>query len=998
MPSIFKKFESKPADNISLQNIVPQNETGVGFIVISMISALLTGAIAYIISYNLWKGDNSNQDLSMRHWFSVILSVAVGSLCFLALRTVFSRDAFDNPNTNAYVILTGVFSFIGITLCYISIGVWPLGESSVLIVDMYHQYAEFFALLRDKLVHGGSLIYNQSAGLGQGYLPLMAYYSSSPFNIILLLFPREYLTEAIALITMLKITFAGVSFALMVKYLFRRNDFSVAIGGIAYSMMSFFIGHSWNLMWLDPIALLPLTILGLEILLRRGKPLLYCIALALTFLTNYYMGYMVAVFLVIYFVAHMVADPKSTQKNLIPKKIFRFCYSSLIGGGISAILVVPTAIALMHTSGASDSFNRDVDSTFNLLSLFGRALFSAEPNMRGTQLPNIYCSVLAVVLLILFASCSKISLRRRLAFGGMLFFICVTASINWTDLAWHGFHFPNDLPYRYSYLISFCMLYIAMMVLDNLSGISIKSVLGGFGIFAAGWLIHQSIGKTDVSFLTIYVSLGFALVYTAVLALGAAKKIRREVCAALLLLFLFSEAAANGSSVIRQLDGKEHYSTRSAFVNDYVPRQAAVDVIHGYEQPEFRTSMLEMKVLNDPSLFGYAGITTFASSNRESTVKFMEDIGYAGNGINCYYHTGYNPFTDSLLGVKNIIFNNQVSHPQLKLLDSVRIMDDEYFDMNDEYHGFHIYENTLALPRIFPAPRGVLGWTHQKYNNPFEAQNNLATLLGANDNIYTMRTADPEAVNTNGCTVSLTDNYFSMSVDGGMNRANFTVDYTPEENALIYIYVDCRSGDKADISYDSNSWNARLDEPRIIDMGEVAAGETVSVTLTSENGCGGNIYFAELNIDMLTYLMENLGQNAPEFLSYGDHHIEATFNAEGLPLLFTSIPYDEGWSAKIDGKKVNTLEIGEALLCIEIPNGKTGGTHILELTYWPQGLTSGIIISIMSLVVLVLFAIPDERLKKIVANLGITIPEPKRYEDEHEEDVAFEDDLDEHLA
>ena len=969
MRSVIQKFFAPKSETQNPQNITADRNKDTGFAVLSATLVFMAGGTAFMLARVLWNLDGSNQSLRLSVWFGSLLAVAVGTLCFLAVRAAVSRDSFDDPNTNAYVVLAGVLSFIGIALCYLSLGVWPLGDSSVLVVDMFHQYVEFFALLRDKLLHGGSLLYNQSAGLGQGYIPLMAYYSSSPFNIILLIFPRANLTEAVAVITMLKITFAGVSFAIMAKNIFRRNDFSVVIGGVAYSMMSFFIGHSWNLMWLDPIALLPLTVLGLEMLVRRGKPLLYCAALALTFITNYYMGYMVAIFLVIYFAAHLLAEPKDRLR-----KFFRFCYGSLIGGGISAAILLPTAIALSHTSGANDSFNREVDSMFNLFSLFGRLLFSAEPNMRGDQLPNIYCSVLAVVLLIIFVSSPKIPLRKRAALGGITALICVTASINWTNLAWHGFHFPNDLPYRYSYLISFSLLYIAMAALDYLDKISLRGVVGGFGVFAALCLIHQSIGDSDVTFLAIYVSLGLALVYAVILALGAAGKIRREVCVALLLLFLFSEAAANGSSVIRQLDKKEHYSTREAFAGDYELRQAAVNAVKGYGQPEFRTSMLEMKVLNDPALFGYSGITTFASSNRESTVKFMEDIGYAANAINCYYHTGYNPFTDSLLGIKYIIFNSSVSHPQLHLTDVISVnsaapQDDYDYDYDYDYPSreLYIFENEFALPRVFPASRGIIGWSHSKYNNPFAAQNNLARFLGSGGDIYTMRYPGSDSVNGMGCVVSLDDSYFSMSLDGGVNRGSFTVDYIPEEPALIYVYVDCGAAKDANISYGGNTWNARLDEARIIDMGEVPAGEPVSVTISSEGSCGGNVYFAELHIDTLREMIENLRWTAPNFISYGDHYIKAEFTAPANSVLFTSIPYDEGWSAKVDGRKVSTIEMGEALLCVELPPSLSGNApHTLELSYFPPGLAAGLALSVISLAALILLAIPDEALMKLL--------------------------------
>ena len=67
--------------------------------------------------------------------------------------------------------------------------VYPFGETCILHVDMYHQYAPFFTEFMDKLKHGGSLLYSFRLGIGSDFVSLFAYYLASPFNWLLLLCP-----------------------------------------------------------------------------------------------------------------------------------------------------------------------------------------------------------------------------------------------------------------------------------------------------------------------------------------------------------------------------------------------------------------------------------------------------------------------------------------------------------------------------------------------------------------------------------------------------------------------------------------------------------------------------------------------------------------------------------------------------------------------------------------------------------------------------------------
>lgn len=139
--------------------------------------------------------------------------------------------------------------------------------------------------------------------MGMNFLGIWAYYLSSPFTPILLLFPPELLTEGILCLLTLKIAASG---AAMSFYLFGR----FRIKGVwnlgfsaAYALSAYSVVYSFNIMWLDGVILLPLVILAARRVfdmpagfprVRRCLPLV--LALAVLFAANFYIAYMVGPF------------------------------------------------------------------------------------------------------------------------------------------------------------------------------------------------------------------------------------------------------------------------------------------------------------------------------------------------------------------------------------------------------------------------------------------------------------------------------------------------------------------------------------------------------------------------------------------------------------------------------------------------------------------------------------------------------------------------------
>src|SRR5690554_1219588 len=85
---------------------------------------------------------------------------------------------------NRYLWLAFLLPMILIWIAYLTRGIFPVANRTVLTIDLYHQYAPFLSELRQKLAGLDSLLYTWNAGLGINFLALSAYYVISPFNVI----------------------------------------------------------------------------------------------------------------------------------------------------------------------------------------------------------------------------------------------------------------------------------------------------------------------------------------------------------------------------------------------------------------------------------------------------------------------------------------------------------------------------------------------------------------------------------------------------------------------------------------------------------------------------------------------------------------------------------------------------------------------------------------------------------------------------------------------
>jgi len=560
-------------------------------------------------------------------------------------------------------IFSFLFPMLAMMIIFALLGVYPAGSKTVLTVDLYHQYMPFIYELRAKILEGRSLFYTWNDGLGTEYYAAFANYCASPLNLLCLLFPYKTLPVFVAFITAVR---AGLASLFMLKFLSetekRGKDFVTLSFAVSYALSGWFLTDFWNIMWCDAFVLLPLICMGLLRLIRKGQYGLYVIPLAVCLISNYYSGYMICIFLVFFAPVMYFAYLRKSEITVgsFFKTAGRFALGSVIAGAISAVIVIPTFIILRHTSAVSDEFPVDFTPASNLFDFLGRLMVSANPNIRN-GMANVACGTVIVLLLPLFFAIPRthISLRKKVGFAFMLAFMYLSFSTKTLNFIWHGFHYPNQIPYRQSYMMSFLLVLIAFMTIRNLKKFTtgqLASVSIGAGIFL---LLYEKFGTGTEGYRQIALSLLFLFVQFFVLRrIVLSTRENAHFLSLILTITMLFESLVMAAFTIGTVcedegfTSYEFYAKNRSVIHDYA---LALEGSDGHKNFE-RTELYPNNICDIQSVYDVKGMSVFSSTARESLIQYMRNFGFHNNGINGVRNAGLTRVTATLLGVRQIVY------------------------------------------------------------------------------------------------------------------------------------------------------------------------------------------------------------------------------------------------------------------------------------------------------------------------------------------------------
>ena len=830
----------------------------------------------------------------------------------------------------------------------------PFGKYSMLYSDMYHQYYPFFVAFRRALRSGNGLLYTWSIGMGMDYLGLISYYLASPLNLLSVLVPEGWLLEFFSLLVPVKLGLAGMCFAIFLKGVFGKDDLSIAVFGAFYGLCAWALGYQWNIMWLDTFALLPLVVLGTVRLLKEKKCTLYTLTLFLSVYANYYIGFFTCIFVLLLFFVYQLCRWGGWKKLFAD--FGRIALFTLLALGMSAILTLPALAALQNTQSSVNNFptgfrlNIAKENTLKGLldamrQVAGNMGGSIEPTFKE-GLPNVYCGIFSILLMFLYLMAKDVKLRDKLCAVGLLLFFNVSFIIRQLDFIWHGFHFTNMIPYRFSFLYSFVVLYMAyrawlMRRKFHPAQIVIAGALTAAVLACSNELFETvplELGGLTLSFPLYFVyNLAFLVLYLTVMLYGQlevpegiterqklrarGKRNRQRARTRALALF------GMGVELIATLVCFGLYFTGTGVSNYPKGTDHAASVIrYMYERERnnlfFRAETTHSQTLNDGALNGYNGISTFTSSANVRTTEFMRALGYgAKNTYNRYCFEESSPVANLFLGIKYMIERDGKDKTST------------YFMEVNHFGSVSLLENTAYLPLGFLAEPALAEVDFSAGNGNFSFQNELFTAAtGISEEVWHKLAGESLTITGNGTTITESNSSGYCKYSGSAAGSDVTYSYVTDRDGFACIQLNLPKRNDFYVSVNGvELYKESISLPQMLAVGDVKAGDRIDIRIVCDQDESSTmtVSAAVLNYERFRQGYEILSASELELTKFRSTLVEGTIDCDRDGLLYTSVPQNGNWRVSVDGKPAVIQLVGDCMVAVEL----TQGVHTVRLTY-----------------------------------------------------------------
>ena len=888
----------------------------------------------------------------------------------------------QRPNRKVnYLALAFLLPFAGMLILMLIARCEPFGNRTFLYSDAWHQYYPFFLNFRQALRSGDSLLYNWDLGMGMDYLGLISYYLASPLNLISVLLPESWLLEYFNLLHPIRLGLAGLFFAIFLKELFRKEDISIVLFGGFYALCAWALGYKWNVMWVDTFALLPLVVLGEIKLLRDKKFILYTLTLFLAIFSNYYIGFFVCIFVFLLFFCYEICRWQGFKRFF--QDLCRIALYSVLAIGMTAILELPAFASLQTTQSSVNNFPQgfrlniaDENTWMGLLDAMrqvaGNMGGGIEPSWKE-GLPNLYCGVGTILLAFLYLMAPDVKLRDKLCAVAMLLFLCASFIIRQLDYIWHGFHFTNMIPYRFSFLFSFVLLYMAYrawLVRRKFSGFQIAIA----GILTADVLafsndllstVELELGGTtlDVPVYLIY-NISFLLLYLIVLFYGQYNRKRtvwadqeeiqadrqqrnhrralsRKLLAGIMVLELCMNLVNYGTTV--------SFTTVTNYPKGTKYAESMIRYMHEREDElYFRAEMTHSQTLNDDALNGYAGVSAFTSSANVNVTKFMKALGYgAKNTYNRYCWEEASPVSNLFLNLKYMIERND------------RDRGSSVFTDLHSYGEVHLLENTAWLPLGFLAEPALAELDFESGSNVFDFQNGLFTAAtGVNEDVWQKLAGSDLEITGNGVTLKDKSGSGYCSYSDAEAKATVVYTYTADRDGFFCVNVDLPKRNDVTIRVNGSLvYTETTSLAQMMAVSDVVQGDVIDVEMACDSGESGTMTLtaAIMDLDVFWQGYDVLNASTMELTEFSNTRVEGTIACNRDGLLYTSIPQNGNWSVLVDGAPAEVKLVGGCMIALDL----TQGDHTVTFVYhnaafslgWKISLACAAVFAVLVLVI-----------------------------------------------
>ena len=821
---------------------------------------------------------------------------------------------------------------------YLSQGIYWNSDTSPLLGDGFHQYVIFDLNLRNILHGSDSLFYTFTSGLGLNFYALSSYYLGSFLSPLVYFCDVSSMPDAVYLSTLLKFGLIGLSTFFSLSKIFKNIPALLRLAlSTSYALMSFTVSQLEIKTWLDVFILIPLILTGLHLLITEKKRILYFTSLSILFIQNYYFGYMTALFLVVWYFCQLSWDFKSRKYSFLD-----FFLTSLLAGLTSFIMTLPTLFDLRTHGEKLTAISKIKTETSWYLDLFAKQFIGAFDTTKYGSIPMIFVGLLPFILTIVFFTLKSIKFHVKLCYATLLIIIITSFYLEALDLFWQGMHAPNMFLHRYAWIFSTLLIYISAEVLNRFKDIKLWNILFSMTFLLFGYLVTIYF-KNHYSFLTklnILLTLEFLMVYLLLLLALIKKLISPKIFSILILIFTVSEISFNASSQLNGITKEWGFASRSTYDKDIPSMEAILEYTKQQPDTFTRTEKLQTQTGNDSMKFNYNGISQFSSVRNRSASTTLDKLGFKSSGTNLNLRYANNTIiADSLFGIS---YNISETYP------------DKYgFHPSYQKDNLTLYKNQFALPIAFATQSLYKDVTFNDHtlDNQTQFLNQIAGLneeyfypinhhTDSGDNVVNLNGTDTEDA-TISYSIEVPDN---SQVYLSMTKLNFSNDKKKQVDIIV-------NGEKKSFTTD-NAFT-------FFNLGYAEHKQTFDIQIKFPGNAQVSFEsptFYRLDTKKYTEAIRKIKENPVEVSSY-KNKVTVNYKVKNETSIFFTIPYDQGWSAYQNGKKLQIQQAQTGFMKIDVPEGE--GT--ITLSFIPKGFVAGASCSLIAIIVFIFYDIQRKK-------------------------------------
>ncbi|MCD8095281.1 MAG: YfhO family protein [Ruminococcus sp.] len=847
------------------------------------------------------------------------------------------------------ILISPIVTVIAVLFVFWRTGLYPFGDKTASWCDMNQQVVPLLCQLKDILDgESGMFLSFKNAG-GMSFWGVFFFFLSSPFSFLVKFVEKSDMLLFVNILILIKMAVCASSASLYfsLNREFNLNAAEISLLGFLYALSGYVMLFYQNIIWLDVMYLFPLLLISLHRLHEKGSPVMYTILMTTVIIVNYYIGFMIVIFVLLLAALYSFSVFKSDGKSSV---CLKFLAGSLLAAMLSAVVWLPSFLQYL-TSGRTTS----------ILESIRTADFITDYQ---TVLPVIMCSSVLLILSChsIFSQSIKKTSQRKL-WTLMLVLLLIPLVIEPINKMWHTGSYMS-FPARYAFMTIFMLLIMAAYALDKKTEYkeNLKQyALGALVCAVAAIIFEQSSAyfiEENIDTLSTYTSslsgsedsfkALLRLTIIGIVCVGVIYFIYRKgmVFKGFFLVFICAIA------VIEGMEYTEIYMTTSGQKNaDTNALQRQIMLLEDkIEDDSFYRVKTSSKIVdyNAIGAIGYNSIGHYTSLTDEDYMFMMKHLGYTSVWMEVGT-CGGTELTDSLLCIGYELSREEND-------DSVYSLSDFYITPLENKLSLGILTSSV-LDEEIPSELTCAQVQQYIFEKVFDTDETLISEYSPDEGEYSFDNESGKYEIKNEERL-----IYRIDVDGELSLYFDCFDeLTNELSEPIYnSFKISVNGKTISSSYPSSTENG------VLSLGTFENERVIIEVLTlKDTECAS---FGVFGLD--TNLLDRCCESTQTIgLSEVKNGLVGSITTNSAQEILLSVPYDSGFTVKVNGESIDYQKTLSGLISFTLPQGECE----IEISFVPNGLVIGAVIFVSGAILFAVVLILKRKKPSLFENVNHTL-------------------------